>query len=84
MRIALWGGGIITFVAGFFAWHSIRKAERVAAAAGEETVPEEGPLEFVPLGLIEPSPIAAPDAETDDAEADDADDEEEPDAGAAT
>ena len=60
VRIALWGGGIITFVAGFFAWHSIRKAERLAAAAGEPTVPEEGPLEFVALGLIEPSPVAEP------------------------
>src|SRR6476469_1037151 len=96
VRIALWGGGIITFVAGFFAWHSIRKAERLAAAAGEETVSEEGPLEFVPLGLIEPSPVAEPEteaeAEDDDAadaadaadDEDDEDDEEEPDAGAAT
>ena len=25
VRIALWGGGIITFVAGFFAWRSIRR-----------------------------------------------------------
>jgi dTMP kinase len=89
VRIALWGGGIITFVAGFFAWHSIRKAERIAVAAGEETVSEEGPLEFVPPGLIEPSPVAEPEAEADDTDvdtddADDADDEEEPDAGAAT
>src|SRR6478752_4083668 len=64
VRIALWGGGIITFVAGFFAWHSIRKAERIAAETGEPTVAEEGPLEFVPLGLVEPSPIAAPEATT--------------------
>ena len=58
VRIALWGGGIITFVAGFFAWRSIRKAEREAAETGEPTVAEEGPLEFRPLGLVEPSPIA--------------------------
>ena len=69
VRIALWGGGIITFVAGFFAWRSIRKAERDAAEAGEPTVAEEGPLEFVPLGLVEPSPIAEPEAAT-EAEAD--------------
>src|SRR4051794_9417195 len=68
VRIALWGGGIITFVAGFIAWRSIRKAERQAAETGEPTVPEEGPLEFRPLGLVEPSPIAAPEAAT---EADD-------------
>jgi dTMP kinase len=63
VRIALWGGGIITFVAGLVAWRSIRRAERTAAAAGEPTVPEEGPLEFRPLGLIEPSPIAEPEAD---------------------
>ena len=77
VRIALWGGGLIAFVAGLFAWRSIRRAERAAAAAGEPTVSEEGPLEFVPLGLIEPSPIAEPEA------AEHADDEDEPDAGAA-
>jgi dTMP kinase len=60
VRIALWGGGIITFVAGFFAWRSIRKAERQAAEVGEPTVPEEGPVEFRPLGLLEPSPVAEP------------------------
>src|SRR3954463_4944447 len=64
VRIALWGGGIITLVAGFFAWRSIRKAEREAAETGEPTVAEEGPLEFVPLGLVEPSPIAEPAAAT--------------------
>jgi dTMP kinase len=58
VRIALWGGGIITFVAGFVAWRSIRNAERTAAETGEPAVPEEGPLEFRPLGLVEPSPIA--------------------------
>jgi dTMP kinase len=61
VRIALWGGGIITFVAGFVAWRSIRKAERLATAAGEATVAEAGPIEFRPLGLVEPSPIADPD-----------------------
>ena len=58
VRIALWGGGIITFVAGLVAWRSIRKAERVAAEAGAPTRSEEGPIQFVPLGLVEPSPIA--------------------------
>jgi MFS family permease len=88
VRIALWGGGIITLVAGFFAWRSIRRAERVAEERGEPTVSEEGPLEFVPLGLVEPSPIAEPEADDlDDDVGDDLDDpadEQEPDAGAAT
>jgi dTMP kinase len=65
VRIALWGGGLITFVAGLFAWRSIRRAERAAGEAGEPTVSEEGPLEFRPLGLIEPSPVAEPDREAD-------------------
>lgn len=63
VRIALWGGGMIAFVAGFVAWRSIRKAERQAAEAGEPTVPEEGPVEFRPLGLLEPSPIAEPEGD---------------------
>jgi hypothetical protein len=62
VRIALWGGGIITFVAGFFAWRSIRRAERNAAETGEPTIEEKGPLAPIrPLGLVEPSPIAEPD-----------------------
>jgi dTMP kinase len=83
VRIALWGGGLITLVAGFFAWRSIRKAERIAAETGEPVVSEEGPLEFRPLGLVEPSPIAEPEVADDENDLDDADDEEEPDAGAA-
>ena len=63
VRIALWGGGIITFAAGFVAWRSIRRAERQAAETGEPNVAEEGPVEFRPLGLVEPSPTAEPDAE---------------------
>src|SRR5215207_91773 len=74
VRIALWGGGLITLVAGIFAWRSIRRAEREAAETGEPTVSEEGPLEFRPLGLVEPSPIAEPEAES-DADANDADDD---------
>src|SRR3954471_12675665 len=61
VRIALWGGGLITLVAGVVAWRSIRRAERHAAETGEPVVPEEGPIEpFRPLGLVEPSPIAEP------------------------
>jgi dTMP kinase len=30
VRIALWGGGIITYVAGIIAWRSVRRARRVA------------------------------------------------------
>ncbi len=83
VRIALWGGGIITFVAGFFAWRSIRRAERHAAETGEPTVSEEGPLEFRPLGLVEPSPIAEPETDPtqDDSDAGGAEDDR--DAGAA-
>jgi dTMP kinase len=59
VRIALWGGGIITLVAGLLAWRSIRRAESAARDAGEPTVSEEGPLAPIrPLGLLEPSPIA--------------------------
>jgi hypothetical protein len=82
VRIALWGGGIITLAAGFVAWRSIRKAERVAAAAGEATVAEEGPIELRPLGLIEPSPIADPPPEG-DREDEPHDGEGRPEAGAA-
>jgi dTMP kinase len=64
VRIALWGGGIITLVAGLVAWRSIRRAERHAAETGEPVVSDEGPLEFRPLGLVEPSPIAEPEPET--------------------
>ena len=39
--------GLITFVAGFVAWRSIRKAEREAVETGEPMVPEHGPIEFV-------------------------------------
>jgi hypothetical protein len=62
VRIALWGGGIITFVAGLFAWRSIRRAERHAAAAGEAPITHTGPTEPIrPLGLVEPSPVLEPD-----------------------
>src|SRR3954447_5582482 len=44
VRIALWGGGLITLVAGVVAWRSIRRAERHAAETGEPVVPEEGPI----------------------------------------
>ena len=73
-------GGLIAFVAGLFAWRSIRKAEREAAETGEPMVSEEGPLEFRPLGLIEPSPVAEPQPETDERGGDVEDDR---DAGAA-
>ena len=33
VRIALWGGGMITFVAGLVAWRSIRRAAREQVAA---------------------------------------------------
>jgi hypothetical protein len=70
---------LITFVAGFVAWRSIRRAERHAAETGEPTVPEEGPIEPIrPLGLVEPSPLAEP-IERDPATADD----HPPEAGAA-
>jgi dTMP kinase len=87
VRIALWGGGIITLVAGLVAWRSIRKAERNAAETGVATVSGEGPLELRPLGLVEPSPVAetGPDDESDtvDSDAPDrADGDERPEAGA--
>ena len=62
VRIALWGGGLITFVAGFLSWRSIRRAERNATAHGEEPS-AAGAATTVPLfapGLMEPSPIAVP------------------------
>jgi hypothetical protein len=83
VRIALWGGGIITFVAGFVAWRSIRRAERDADEAGEPTVAEEGPIEFPPLGLVEPSPIAEPERSPITEPAPEADDEHPPEAGTA-
>jgi MFS family permease len=70
VRIALWGGGLITAVAGAVAWRSIRRAEREAEATGEPVVPEHGPIQsFRPLGLVEPSPVAEPieDAPTENA-----------------
>ena len=61
VRIALWGGGLITLVAGLVAWRSIRRAERTAAESGEEVPAEYGPIEPIrPLGLVEPSPVAEP------------------------
>jgi dTMP kinase len=61
VRIALWGGGLITLVAGVIAWRSIRRAERHAEETGEPVVPERGPIEPIrPLGLVEPSPVAEP------------------------
>jgi dTMP kinase len=67
VRIALWGGGLITLVAGLVAWRSIRRAERDAAETGGPTVPEDGPIGPVrPLGLVEPSPLAEPEAGAND------------------
>jgi dTMP kinase len=86
VRIALWGGGIITLVAGFVAWRSIRKAERLAEATGEPVVPEHGPIEPIrPLGLVEPSPLAEPidDETTQDVPPSDGTDRDAPEAGAA-
>ena len=62
VRIALWGGGLITLVAGLVAWRSIRKAERTAAASRVRRYRRStGPIEPIrPLGLVEPSPIAEP------------------------
>jgi dTMP kinase len=65
VRIALWGGGLITFVAGLVAWRSIRRAERATGdvpVPGPGTAPEsdDTPVTFMPLGLVEPSPITPP------------------------
>ncbi len=80
VRIALWGGGLITFVAGLVAWRSIRKAARRAAASGEAPAEHGGPSEPIrPLGLVEPSPVAEP-IEPEEQEADD---DQPPEAGAA-
>jgi dTMP kinase len=92
VRIALWGGGIITLVAGLVAWRSIRRAERSAAESGEEVPAEYGPIEPIrPLGLVEPPPVAepiepdAPDEQgsPDDTGAEAAQPDEPPEAGAA-
>jgi len=85
VRIALWGGGLITAVAGAVAWRSIRRAEREAEATGEPVVPEHGPIQsFRPLGLVEPSPVAEPieDAPTENAPREDPSVEEVGDTGA--
>jgi dTMP kinase len=85
VRIALWGGGLITAVAGAVAWRSIRRAEREAEATGEPVVPEHGPIQsFRPLGLVEPSPVAEPieDAPTENAPREDPSAEEVGDTGA--
>ncbi len=64
VRIALWGGGLITFVAGLVAWRSIRRAERLEAASGAPPMTHSGPAEPIrPLGLVEPNPVAEPRAE---------------------
>jgi dTMP kinase len=82
VRIALWGGGLIAFVAGIVAWRSIRRAERHAEATGEPQVAEEGPIAPIrPLGLVEPSPIAEPDGDV-GAAPDDRGGEQRPEAGA--
>jgi len=92
VRIALWGGGIITLVAGLVAWRSIRRAERTAAESGEEVPAEYGTIEPIrPLGLVEPSPVAEPlepdatdeQGSPDDAGAEAAQPDEPPEAGAA-
>jgi hypothetical protein len=63
VRIALWGGGIITFVAGLFAWRSIRRAERLTPTAADASSDRDTTVSFVPLGLVEPSPVAPPSTE---------------------
>jgi dTMP kinase len=83
VRIALWGGGLITLGAGFVAWRSIRRAEREAQEAGEPTVSEHGSIAPIrPPGLVEPLVLVEP---ADEREADDEADEQDdqPDAGAA-
>jgi MFS family permease len=63
VRIALWGGGIITFVAGMVAWRSIRRAERVASLTGGGPDLDHGPeAPLVALGLLEPA--RAPELDT--------------------
>ena len=69
VRIALWCGGLITLVAGGFAWRSIRRAEHEAEAAGGEAAAmveriEHGPeAPFVAPGLVEPMVAAEAQAE---------------------
>jgi len=69
VRIALWCGGLITLVAGGFAWRSIRRAEHEAEAAGGEAAAmveriEHGPeAPFVAPGLVEPMVTAEAQAE---------------------
>jgi len=64
VRIALWCGGLITLIAGLFAWRSIRRAEREAeeeggaAAAMVERVEHGREAPFVAPGLVEPTVIA--------------------------
>ena len=46
VRIALWGGGLITFFAGFASWYSVRKARRTKAEGQVgEVLGESGPSE---------------------------------------
>jgi len=55
----------MTVNAGLVAGRSIRKAERLATARGEEPVKHTGTPEPIrPLGLVEPSPIAEATTET--------------------
>ena len=44
VRIALWGGGLVTFAAGFWARHSVLRAEREAGAdvTSSDDLPEAG------------------------------------------
>jgi dTMP kinase len=66
VRIALWGGGIITLVAGIVAWRSIRRAEHEAlaeggdAAAMVERIESGAEAPIVSLGLVEPAAPLAP------------------------
>jgi dTMP kinase len=41
VRLALWGGGIVTFAAGYWARHSVLRAERGAAAGGAADLTDE-------------------------------------------
>ena len=81
VRIALWGGGLITFVAGFVAWRSIRKAERLAAASGEAPPEHEGRSSRSGRSVWS-SRRRSPSRSTDADDADEADDDD-ADAGAA-